>query len=201
MRNGLGKLRISLVQCFGLVTLFAIWPAVYKLKVESRRMRTELESYSAFYPVLIIDDFTKLNVLEEAEDWNHEIAWQIYVPTSNAYLLRVAREKRVPLSLEGQRFHVKLPPGRHRIVFRHFVPMRFKAGGEVPEHVYLVVDDEEFVLSRRAVTSSTVSRKRIPRKNLNGQFYEQSPLEPLMLLAPMRDSDLPWSLTLEPARR
>lgn len=197
MKFSLG-IRFGLIHCFALVALAAVWSAVYKLKSDSRRIRTELESYQEFAPVLLIDNVENLNVLAEQQEWQNEIAWQVYVPRNSSVVLRATKTRQEAAgSSENEVKEIHLQPGRNRIVFRHSFPMLMKSGATFFEDVLLTINEDEIVLSHREFEAPV--RERIPQRNLNRQVFERAPTEELTLMEPLREQDLQWKIWLAPA--
>lgn len=187
--------RFGLAHCLALIALVAVWAAVYKLRSDSDRMRSELESYQEFFPVLLVDDLAKLTVLEEPQEWNHKIAWQVYIPQSHPYSLVAKQISLDSEPLDSPELRVPLAPGRHRVLLNHAIPMMLQTGVVAYEDVYLSVDEEKMTLSHHEYPVAGRSFQ-LPRKNSNGQRYEEAPDTTLQILA--GGVDFPWSLSLVP---
>lgn len=194
MKFSLG-IRFGIIHCFALIALAAVWSAVYKLKLDARRIRTELESYQDYAPVLLFDNANNLHVLAEQQEWHNEIAWQVYVPRNSSIVLRVTNtSQEAEGSNENEIKEFQLQPGRNRIVLCNSFPMLRQLGATHFEDLLLTINEDQSVLSHREIDSPV--QGWFPREK-NRKVFEQAPTEELVLLEPLRD--LHWKVWLAPA--
>ncbi|HBE67594.1 MAG TPA: hypothetical protein DDW52_05530 [Planctomycetaceae bacterium] len=187
------RISFSLVHCFGLITLAAVWTAVYKLDSEAERMYYALKNFRDFAPVLLIENRDRLNVLAERMEWSNERAWQVYAPANQRIVLHAE-------NLESSATkEIALPAGRTRIMLRTAM---YTKSNQTEQDAVLYIDDVRHLLSHQVVKYG--NPWRVPRGQRRAELTVQPPNEELLLIEPRDERvevrEVPWRISLRTVR-